>query len=747
MNALDNSYALLIGVGGEGMEFTVDDATAIKNVLTDKEIAGYPPDNVILLTNERANKTEILNAFDELSKKVNKDSKVLLYYSGHGLKVNGQETYCLELHGAVPGKRKGKLIQGKIIKEKLNALVAERLIFFFDCCHAQGLTKGGGLLSTGVKMDAQQLAAEGEHVNLDNPEGLVQDIDDEEGLAIISSCKDHEKSIRWDNEKLSLFTTCLLEVLSGDHVDEIDDPYVRIMDVIEYLIEEVPKRAKAGKRRQTPFINIQFDKNFELSRVPLKKLKGQIKPSNGDVDKGTIQVQKKDIVKVYHKSENANNAIIFVHGFSGEAHSTFGQIPYLLAQDEKMEGWDMFPFGFNPNVNPQLGKDVWATVQDITRIADNLCSAIKYKFKKYDRIAIVGYSLGGLVAQRAILNLDDTNKDRLSHVILLGTPSNGITNNTIKKLWQHKINGLFQDAPFISVLRSEWSKNFNKGYPFTFKVVAATKDEHVSKESSLEPFDKENWITVTGDHFSMVNAPTIENDSYQLILDTLTNNEFFNKFTDDEEVNLILGEYDAVIRKLEPSLEDLDERGLEKLIHALEGVGRSEDAMQILKTHKIAQNDSDMLRNLGSLYKNKYLNDSLSKDGQAAFNCYTKALELAKLNNDLEDTYRSAINLAFLNLILEEDIQDMQDYARVALEATSKYPFNNVWKLATIAESNLYLGNFEQAKEYYLKAANKAGVRDKITIYTNAYTAYVMLMDTEDPKDDFINFLTNQYLS
>ncbi|NND50819.1 MAG: hypothetical protein HKN54_00335, partial [Flavobacteriaceae bacterium] len=422
------------------------------------------------------------------------------------------------------------------------------------------------------------------------------------------------------------------------------------------------------------------------------------------------------------------------------------KIPYLLAEEKRLDGWDMYPFGFNPNVNPKLGKEVWATIKDINRISDNLSSAIKYKFGDYDRIAIVAHSLGGLVAQRAILNLDETNRSRISHLLLMGTPNNGITNDAVKKLWKNKISELIQDQPYISNLRTDWANTFKASYPFELKVVASTKDDYVSKDSNLDPFDKKHWVTISGDHFSMVKTETKDNDAFHLILETLTNNNFFNQFTDEEEVNLLLGEYDSVIRKLEPHLDDLDERGLEKLIHALEGVGRSDDAIKILKTHEIAQNDSDMLRNLGDIYKRKYLSDSKASDGQSAFDCYNKAYKIAKKNNEIEDAYLSAINLAFLNLMLEEDIQDMQKFAKRALKAAAKYPLENVWNLATIAEANLYLGKLKKTKKYYKKAAKNAGVRDKIAIYSNAYTAYVMLTKAEDPNDKFVKFLTSEFL-
>ncbi len=77
MEDFNNSFALLIGASSKGEEYMADDAKAIKEVLLDKKFAGYPKENVILLTDKKANRKNILNAFDSLAKKLNKDSNFL----------------------------------------------------------------------------------------------------------------------------------------------------------------------------------------------------------------------------------------------------------------------------------------------------------------------------------------------------------------------------------------------------------------------------------------------------------------------------------------------------------------------------------------------------------------------------------------------------------------------------------------------------------------------------------------------
>jgi hypothetical protein len=44
--------------------------------------------------------------------------------------------------------------------------------------------------------------------------------------------------------------------------------------------------------------------------------------------------------------EKNRAAIVFVHGFSGDRAATWGEIPSLLAANTRLNGWDMFGFGF-----------------------------------------------------------------------------------------------------------------------------------------------------------------------------------------------------------------------------------------------------------------------------------------------------------------------------------------------------------------------------------------------------------------
>lgn len=731
MEMLENAYAILIGVGND-LPNSTKDAIALNELLIDKNIAGYPSENITILTEEDAVRGKILKAFDNLIAKTDEDSSIVLFYSGHG-GTDGSTQFFIQPFDMTADNYESTWVKAEELQEKISQLKSRRLIFFLDCCHAAGVSKSV----------TNESALENRIGELNQADGLAQKIDDGRGMSIISSCRADERSWSAEEHDNSIFTKCLLEVLKGEHKLNFNEPFIRMSEVIKYLFKKVPEWVDI----QHPYANLQMYDDFILSRVP-EKLRLSI---SSDVYSSKLNSRSKestDIVTSFKEEKDANNLLIFLHGFSGEASNTFGKIPILIGEDPEMKGWDIAPFGYSQNVNPDLGKNIWASVDDITRISDYLATSIKFKFGKYDRIAIVAHSLGGLVAQRAILNLDKPELDKISHLLLFATPSNGVG----------KENDLAKNRKFIKTLRNDWNNSFRDTVEFKFSTVAGTDDEIVTIDSSLKCFDDNYAVTMAGDHFSLVNPPIKkdiktgeefpkDNDTYHFILSSLTDNEFTNKYTNDAEINFLLGEYNAVINDLLPKVKELDKKSLSKLIFALEGSDRGKEALEILESHELLDKYSDLLGVLGGRHKRKYLITNKLKDGEEAIKYYSKGLEIAQNKKDDNQIYYHAINLAFMNIKLHDDRSEMRSFAQLALKSIENDPFPDMWKSATIAEAKMYLGNFDIAKEHYSKAAEKASIREKISIHLNASAGYSYLMDTSDENDDFLKFLKFNFLS
>ncbi|MAW95222.1 MULTISPECIES: caspase family protein [unclassified Leeuwenhoekiella] len=728
MSKLANAYALIIGVGND-LPTTVLDATAIYNILVDEKLAGYPEENIILLTEKNATREGILSSFDQLIEKIDEDSSVMLFYSGHGGFYEPWNQFYLVPNDFDADEYDTTWVKAEELKEKINKINSRRLIFFLDCCHAAGMTRGE--VGSGVSETVGKL---------NSPEGLAQEVDDGKGMSILSSCRENELSWILDGDHNSLFTKCLIEVLKGKHKENFDEEFVRISEVFQYIFKKVPER----KPVQRPYANLQIYDDFVLSYIP-QELRSQVDPAAPAQKRTVDKSHKPEVITAFRKRKDAKSAILFVHGFVGEGAASFGDMPRFLMEDDRFDAWDMFPFGFSEYVAPHLGKSIWADAEDIEKLADYLTTCLKFRFRQYEKIAIVAHGTGGLVVQKALIELKESRLKDLSHVMLFGTPSAGLKSGFLDRIFNKKYRDLDASGEFIQGLRKDWSGRF-KNYPFDFKVIAAVNDEYVTTESVFGPFQEENTLMIQGSHFSMI-KPKSEDDEVMSLVSSLFNQELPAEQTDAVDKSLVTGEFQAVVEKFEPKAQELDKRGLEQLVYALEELGRSDDAIAILSKHPLSKADSDVMGVLGGRFKRKYLKEFKTEDGQAATKYYTKALELAEGNVDCRQIYYHAINLAFLSLIVNDDHGKMTHYAKKALNSCDEDNFESLWKLATLGEAHLYLGNFDSSKSFYEKAVVLAGPREKLSIYTNAYAAYTQLMETNNPKDPFIQFLDTNFLS
>ena len=122
-------------------------------------------------------------------------------------------------------------------------------------------------------------------------------------------------------------------------------------------------------------------------------------------------------IVAFRDEPKANSVILFIHGFSGEAENTFGNIPKYLSEDEKMKGWNMFAVGYSSDAMPSLGIGIWAAIPEINKVAEFLMTTIRNQFNRYSKIAIVAHSMGGLVTQQAILGLETKYRNKITDVL------------------------------------------------------------------------------------------------------------------------------------------------------------------------------------------------------------------------------------------------------------------------------------------------------------------------------------------
>lgn len=434
-------------------------------------------------------------------------------------------------------------------------------------------------------------------------------------------------------------------------------------------------------------------------------------------------------------------AIIFVHGFKGGMLETWGETLEFLRRDPAFDKWDFYAMGYNTNILPNLLKGLWIAAPEIKIIGKSLKGEIDALLAEgYKTISICAHSMGGLVTQSAILQLDMNDIAKLHSVIMFGTPSGGLSTARFGKFINDQVRDMAEGSEFITNLRNTWNQRFSRGLSFGFLAVAGDADEFVPRKSSIDPFDEEFRKVIGGNHLVIV-KPSRETDQ---TVSTIKQKVLYNNnYEFDWEPAALAIEYSNFNEALnafnKTGFENLDTRNKVNYILATESVGKSEEALELaLKT---ADESTDVLGVIGGRFKRHYINTGAKDSLEKALEYYKKGLEMSTANNNDEQIFYHAINCAFLDLFKEE-FSKAKELAQTALDAANRSSRDDVWKQATIAEAKLHLGNKDEAIEAYKLAGSKAReIRQKDSILINATQTVNILGWTEDEQRKLVEAL------
>lgn len=228
-------YALVIGIdkyrSAPPADFAESDAGLVQRYLA---ALGVPEENIIPLVGPLASKADIAKYLEEwLPRNVTPESRVYLYYSGHGAPdpVSG-DSYLVPYDGdaaflattAYPVKR---------LYEKLGALGAKETVVLLDACFS-----GSGARSVIAKGTRPLITVREEAA----PAGA---------LSVLSASKAEEIAGALQPAGHGLFTYFLLEGLKGA-ADADGDKHVSLAELHEYARAAVAREARRANRDQTP---------------------------------------------------------------------------------------------------------------------------------------------------------------------------------------------------------------------------------------------------------------------------------------------------------------------------------------------------------------------------------------------------------------------------------------------------------------------------------------------------------------
>ncbi len=220
-----NRYAVVIGVeryrqGLATVEFASHDARVMRDYLT--KTLGFPEENVVMLVNEQAAKSDVEKYIERwLPNRVEADSTVLIYYSGHGapnpithesflVPYDGDPTF-LEITG----------YSLKRLYDQLGKLPAQNVVVMLDSCFSG--TGERSVIAKGMRPAV---------INVENP--LLAG----EKIVVFTAGTGAQTSSTYHQKSHGLFTYFLLKGIQGA-ADVNQDNKIDLAELYAYLKPQV----------------------------------------------------------------------------------------------------------------------------------------------------------------------------------------------------------------------------------------------------------------------------------------------------------------------------------------------------------------------------------------------------------------------------------------------------------------------------------------------------------------------------
>jgi hypothetical protein len=426
-----------------------------------------------------------------------------------------------------------------------------------------------------------------------------------------------------------------------------------------------------------------------------------------------------DPTLVDYRNLQQQAAIVFVHGFQGKAQSTWKEFPTFIAQDTKMDSWDIYSIGYSTHLSIDI-VGVWAADPDLITVAKKLCTVLNNPpFDSYKSLALVAHSMGGLVVQRSLVD-DPSLVERVSHVLFYGTPSNGLVKSFLVSLFKRQFRDMASNSDFIQDLRQRWKSKFEPSAPFRFLTVAGERDEFVTRTSSLDPFPIKQQAVIPGNHLEIINPSSLGDLKIQVLLKHLAGDTAPAGPWNSARIAVESRQFQQAIILLEPNKSGLDKDAIVTLALAYEGMDRGDDALALLEAH--GGSSTDAMGTLAGRLKRRWLVYRQEADAERALQLYSDAFKLSQKSIKLAQAFYHGINIAFMYLAYRKDGEQAKIIASKVLDFSKQAP-QDKWALATQGEALLILEDTSSALECYRQAvALKPELRELQSMYAQAIT-------------------------
>lgn len=191
-------------------------------------------------------------------------------------------------------------------------------------------------------------------------------------------------------------------------------------------------------------------------------------------------------IYIQYRGRKNDAAVVFVHGFGGDVGKTWGEFPSLLCLEPRIQNWDVYSIGYPSSLRIDV-PNIWAADPGLKTLSIELRTFLSLPpFAGYKVIAIAAHSMGGLVAQRAMLD-DHKLTTRISHVIFFGTPSGGLAKAGLIGRLKRQFRDMAQGSTFVTDLRNDWKNQYQGKYPLEDQGVRVVECNQPTVLTTLTP--------------------------------------------------------------------------------------------------------------------------------------------------------------------------------------------------------------------------------------------------------------------
>jgi len=450
-------------------------------------------------------------------------------------------------------------------------------------------------------------------------------------------------------------------------------------------------------------------------------------------------------VAVAHGHAGSSIGIVFIHGGAGSPRSwrKFPSILEEVLEEEPGLGrFRIFNFGYPCGLIHPFPK--WFRADpDLSGLAGLFRTYLEVDLRAYRRLAIIAHSLGGLITQLCMVD-HPAIAERVEHVVQFGVSSAGFQKLGLERRMP-ALPDITPDSEVLAALRRRWDETF--GSPpesFTFHTVAGATDAWVPMSSSLKPFHPDCQRVIHGDHWGIIRPRDRNATAVRIVVHALTD----RRPPPDASagggadrgaggVNVVpitraaaapagggirtrggvTGRGPGPRHEREPAGqayltdEELRRRRIANLVLA----GDPDAALEQLDAQPESAAGGDRagaLRDVSATLLQAWSDeDDGQRSGAPVQQFFEAGLEREEQGGDAASAALHAINLAYLQLVLDRDPDAARRAADTALTRATHADATR-WNLALAADAALILGRHGQAWGLYEQAVRADAAAD-----------------------------------